>query len=92
MVRQAGRGDYIGSQYIQDYNEGETTPYQLGGYGTLNFDGDYNWVLDNKTLQSVTLELHVDNMLDRHAIAYSPGAQLTTPGTRPGPAEFIWES
>ncbi len=83
---------YIGSQYLQDYNDGETTPYQLGGYGTLNFDGDYNWVLDNKTLQSVTLELHVDNILDRHAIAYSPGVQLTTPGMPSSPAEFIWES
>jgi iron complex outermembrane receptor protein len=83
---------YIGSQYLQDYNDGETTPYQLGGYGTLNFDGDYNWVLDNKTLQSVTLEVHVDNILDRHAIAYSPGVQLTTPGMPSSPAEFIWES
>ena len=83
---------YIGSQYIQDYNDGETVPDQLGGYGTLNFDGDYNWVLDNKTLQSVTLELHVDNMLDRHAIAYSPGAQLNTPGDPTKGIEFVWDS
>ncbi|HEY1892105.1 MAG TPA: TonB-dependent receptor [Steroidobacteraceae bacterium] len=83
---------YIGSQYIQDYNDGETTPYKLGGYGTLNFDGDYNWVLDNTTLQSVTVELHVDNILDRHAIAYSPGAQLNTPGDLSKGLEFIWDS
>jgi outer membrane receptor protein involved in Fe transport len=83
---------YIGSQYLQDYNDGETTPYQLGGYGTLNFDGDYNWVLDNKTLQSVTVELHVDNILDRHAIAFSPGAQLNTPGDLSKGLEFIWDS
>ncbi|HEX4267632.1 MAG TPA: TonB-dependent receptor [Steroidobacteraceae bacterium] len=83
---------YIGSQYIQDYNDGETTPYQLGGYGTLNFDGDYNWVLDNKTLQSVGVELHVDNILDRHAIAFSPGAQLNTPGKLSDGVEFIWDS
>ncbi len=83
---------YIGSQYLADYNDGETTPYQLGGYGTLNFDGDYNWVLDNKTLESVTLELHLDNVLDRHALAYSPGAQLDKPGDPTSPAEFIWET
>lgn len=83
---------YVGSQYLADYNDGETVPYQLGGYGTLNFDGDYNWVLDNKTLQSVVLELHVDNILDRHAIAFSPGAQMNTPGNPNSGAEFIWNS
>jgi iron complex outermembrane recepter protein len=83
---------YVGSQYLADYNDGETTPYQLGGYGTLNFDGDYNWVLDNRTVRSVTLELHVDNMLDRHAIAYSPGAQLNKPGNLNSGLEFIWDS
>ena len=40
----------------------------------------------------MTVELHVDNLLDRHAIAYSPGAQLDTPGMPTSPAEFIWES
>jgi outer membrane receptor protein involved in Fe transport len=83
---------YIGSQYIQDYNDGETVADQLGGYGTLSFDGDYDWVLDNRTLQSVTLELHVDNILDRHAIAYSPGAQLNVPGDPSKGMEFVWDS
>jgi len=82
---------YIGSQYLQDYNDGETTPYQIGGYGTLNFTGDYNWVIDNKTLQSVTVTLNVDNILDRHAISYAPGVQLTTPGVPASVPEFTWE-
>jgi outer membrane receptor protein involved in Fe transport len=83
---------YVGSQYLADYNDGETTPYQLGGYGTLNLDGTYTFNLDNSTLKSVVAELHVDNILDRHAIAYSPGVQLNTPGVPSSGAEFIWDS
>ena len=43
--------------------------------GTLNLDGSYTWAMDTNILEALKLELHVDNLMDGHAIIYSRGYQ-----------------
>ena len=66
---------YTGSEYIKNYFTGVTTNQQLGGYGTLNLTGAYRFAVHTATLKSLKLEVHVDNVLNRHAVVYSPGLQ-----------------
>lgn len=76
---------YTGPEYIQNYFTGATTNMKLGGWGTLNLDGSYTWDTETYALQSVKLELHVDNLLDRHSIIYSPGYQINQSSPN-----FLW--
>lgn len=79
-------GHYTGSQYIQDLNTGATTSHQLGGYGIMNLSGAYTWSVNDDLLKSVKIELHVDNLFNRHAVFYSAGLDSqATPN-------FIWEA
>ena len=80
-------GHYTGSQYIQDYNNpGVSTTLQLGGYAIMNLSGAYTWSVNDDLLKSVKIELHVDNLFNRHAIFYSAG--LDTQAT----PNFVWEA
>ncbi|MGH8316641.1 MAG: TonB-dependent receptor [Steroidobacteraceae bacterium] len=88
------RDHYRGWEYVENYENGTTctpsnlscqTNYRMGGYGTLDLDGAYTWNVDTDTLKSLTLELHVDNLLNRHAPFYSEG--LDTSST----PNFLWE-
>jgi outer membrane receptor protein involved in Fe transport len=76
---------YRGPEHVADYFTGATTKFVLGGYGTLNLDGSYTWDMGTSLLESLKVELHVDNLLDRHAIIYSPGYQ-----TNVGSPSFLW--
>jgi iron complex outermembrane recepter protein len=76
---------YRGWEYVTNYETGVTTNFKLGGYGTLNLYGGYKWNVDTSTLQSVKVDVHVDNLLDRHAPFYSEG--LDTAST----PNFLWE-
>ncbi len=78
-------GHYTGQEHVADYFTGATTKFVLGGYGTLNLDGSYTWNARTDLLQSVKLELHVDNLLNRHSIIWSPGYQ-----TNVGTPSFLW--
>ncbi len=68
-------GHYTGSEYMQDFNTGVTTPYQLGGFALVNFAGAYTWRMEARTLQSVRFELNIDNIFNRHAIYFSQVAE-----------------
>jgi iron complex outermembrane receptor protein len=70
---------YTGSEYMENFNTGVTTSSQLGGFGMLNLSGAYAWRVDSSNLKSLKLELHVDNLLNRHAIFYSAVATNVTP-------------
>ncbi|MDE2449230.1 MAG: TonB-dependent receptor [Gammaproteobacteria bacterium] len=72
-------GHYTGSEYMQDYNTGVTTPYQLGGFALVNFDAAYTLTMNADVLQSLKFELNVDNLLNRHAIYSSQVAENVTP-------------
>lgn len=76
---------YTGAEHVADYYTGATTNFVLGGYGTLNLDGSYTWNVKNDLLEALKVELHVDNLLDRHSIIYSPGYQTNT-----GSPSFLW--
>lgn len=78
-------GHYTGQEHVADYYTGATTKFVLGGYGTLNLNGAYTWNVNTPVLESMKLELHVDNLLDRHSIIYSPGYQ-----TNVGTPSFLW--
>lgn len=75
---------YTGSEYVENYETGTTTNYQLGGYGTVNLNAAYTWNVNNSTLRSLKFELHVDNVLNRHSPFYSAG--LDTSST----PNFLW--
>ena len=75
---------YRGWEYVKDYETGVTTNFKLGGFGTLNLDAAYTWNVNTTTLQSLKLDLHIDNVLDRHAPFYSEG--LDTAST----PNFLW--
>lgn len=79
---------YTGSQYIQNYNTGVTTNFQLGGYALVNLAGAYTWNVNRDMLKSLKLQLHVDNLLNRHAVFYSAGYQINEP-TSPN---FFWNA
>ncbi len=72
-------GHYTGSEYMQDYNTGVTTPYQLGGFALVNFNAAYTLTMDSDVLKSLEFELNVDNLLNRHTIYSSQVSQITTP-------------
>lgn len=75
---------YTGSEYVENYETGVTTHYQLGGYGTLNLNGAYTWNINGSTLKSLKFEVHVDNAFNRHSPFYSAGLDTTsTPN-------FLW--
>ena len=79
-------GHYTGSQYVEDINTGATTSHQLGGYGIMNLSGAYTWSVNDDMLKSLKIELHVDNLFNRHAVFYSAGLDSqATPN-------FIWEA
>ena len=73
------RGHYTGSEYMQDYNTGATTKYQLGGFAMLNFNAAYKLRLHTDSLHSLKFALHIDNLLNRHAVFLSEVAQNVTP-------------
>jgi len=77
---------YTGPEYVANYETGATTNFKIGGWGTLNLDGSYTWDTETYALQSVKLELHVDNVLDRHSIIYSPGYEVNEPAS----PNFLW--
>lgn len=77
---------YTGPEYVANYFTGATTNFKLGGWGTMSLDGSYTWDTEHYVLQSVKLELHVDNVLDRHSIIYSPGYQINEPSS----PNFLW--
>ncbi|HET9107322.1 MAG TPA: TonB-dependent receptor, partial [Steroidobacteraceae bacterium] len=58
-------GHYTGSEYMMDYNTGQTTPYKLGGFGIMNFSAAYTYQVDASALKSVKLELNIDNLFNR---------------------------
>lgn len=72
-------GHYTGSEYMQDYNTGQTTPYKLGGFVLMNFDAAYTLTLDSPAFKSVKFELNVDNLLNNHAIYSSQVVENLTP-------------
>jgi iron complex outermembrane recepter protein len=77
---------YRGSEYVANYATGATTNIQLGGFGTLNLDGTYTLQVDSATLRTLKLELHVDNLMNRHSIIYSPGYEINEPAS----PNFLW--
>ena len=85
------REHYTGSEYVSNYFTGVTTNTQLGGYGTLNLTGSYRFDVHTPVLKSLKLEVHVDNVLNRHAPFYSPGVQVYDPSAGYSGAPFLWE-
>ena len=85
------REHYTGSEYLSNYFTGVTTNQQLGGYGTLNLTGSYRFDVHTPVLKSLKLEVHVDNVLNRHAPFYSPGVQVYDPSAGYSGAPFLWE-
>ena len=81
---------YTGSEYLVNYFSGVTTNQQLGGYGTLNLTGSYVFDVHNTTLKSLKLELHVDNVFNRHSPFYSPGFEPHDPNLGNLGAPFTW--
>ncbi|MGA7538355.1 MAG: TonB-dependent receptor [Steroidobacteraceae bacterium] len=76
---------YTGSQYVVDFETGATSNVKLPGYGTVNLNGTYTWNVGARTLESVKLDLHIDNLLNTHSPFYSEGVdQTSTPN-------FLWE-
>ncbi len=72
-------GHYTGSEYMQDYNSGATTPYQLGGFALVNFSAAYSMRMNAGVLKALKFELHIDNLLNRHAIYSSQVDTSVTP-------------
>ncbi|MGH8294884.1 MAG: TonB-dependent receptor, partial [Steroidobacteraceae bacterium] len=68
-------GHYTGSEYMQDYNTGVTTPYQLGGFAIVSFDAAYTLNMNSAVLKSLEFELNVNNLLNRHTIYSSQVAE-----------------
>ncbi|HEV7136858.1 MAG TPA: TonB-dependent receptor, partial [Steroidobacteraceae bacterium] len=72
-------GHYTGSEYMQDYNSGAATAYQLGGFALVNFDAAYTMRMNAGSVDSLEFELNVDNLLNRHSIYSSQVVTEQTP-------------
>ena len=82
---------YTGSEYLSNYFTGVTTNEQLGGYGTLNLTGSYRFDVHTPVLKSLEFEVHLDNVLNRHAPFYSPGFEPYDPAAGNSGVPFTWE-
>lgn len=59
----------VGSQYMA-YNSGLTSNQQLPSYVTVDAMGSYVWAVNDDTLKSLKFTVHLDNLLNKHAIVY----------------------